>query len=201
MSKRRNRNVSTRIRKSEMLRDVMNIFNENRDKALNYRQISSILGLKSETQRQHINIILGELLEQDFLVETSRGKYRANSRGGYVEGVIERQGVKTYLLPDDGGEPIFIPERKTNHAMLNDRVKVFLYARRRGQSPEGEVVEIVKRAKETFVGIIECSKHYAFLISDNKFLTNDIFIPKENLNRSEERRVGKECRSRWSPYH
>ena len=182
MSKRRNRNVSTRIRKSEMLRDVINIFNENRDKAFNYRQISSVLGLKSETQRQHINIILGELLEQDFLVETSRGKFRANSRGGYVEGVIERQGVKTYLLPDDGGEPIFIPERKTNHAMLNDRVKVFLYARRRGQSPEGEVVEIVKRAKETFVGIIECSKHYAFLISDNKFLTNDIFIPKENLN-------------------
>jgi ribonuclease R len=181
MSKKRNRNTSTRIRKNEMLRDVINIFNENKDKAFNYRQISSVLGLKSETQRQHINIILGELLEQDFLVETSRGKFRANSRGGYVEGVIERQGVKTYLLPDDGGEPIFIPERKTNHAMLNDRVKVFLYARRRGQSPEGEVVEIVKRAKETFVGILECSKHYAFLISDNKFLTNDIFIPKENL--------------------
>ena len=24
---------------------------------------------------------------------------------------------------------------------------------------------------------------------------------EENLKRSEERRVGKECRSRWSPYH
>ena len=24
---------------------------------------------------------------------------------------------------------------------------------------------------------------------------------KEQLKRSEERRVGKECRSRWSPYH
>ena len=23
----------------------------------------------------------------------------------------------------------------------------------------------------------------------------------DNVNRSEERRVGKECRSRWSPYH
>ena len=25
--------------------------------------------------------------------------------------------------------------------------------------------------------------------------------PAERLTRSEERRVGKECRSRWSPYH
>ena len=26
-------------------------------------------------------------------------------------------------------------------------------------------------------------------------------VPKEFIERSEERRVGKECRSRWSPYH
>src|SRR2546428_12076452 len=26
-------------------------------------------------------------------------------------------------------------------------------------------------------------------------------MPQADLNRSEERRVGKECRSRWSPYH
>ena len=26
-------------------------------------------------------------------------------------------------------------------------------------------------------------------------------IPTATLYRSEERRVGKECRSRWSPYH
>src|SRR2546422_11303798 len=29
----------------------------------------------------------------------------------------------------------------------------------------------------------------------------EVFVWKKNEVRSEERRVGKECRSRWSPYH
>ena len=28
-----------------------------------------------------------------------------------------------------------------------------------------------------------------------------VMFPEEKRSRSEERRVGKECRSRWSPYH
>ena len=34
-----------------------------------------------------------------------------------------------------------------------------------------------------------------------KAQTEIVVGPKVGLNRSEERRVGKECRSRWSPYH
>jgi ribonuclease R len=174
-------NGSTRIRKSELVRNIINIFNEQPEVTFNYKQISTLLNIKSESQRIFINQLMYELLEEDFLVEISRGKFKVNSRGGYVTGVIERQGVKTFLLPDDGGELVFIPERKTNHALLNDKVKVFLYARRKSQTPEGEVVEIIKRAKDTFVGILQVSDNFAFLISDNRVLTTDIFIPKSKL--------------------
>lgn len=180
--KKKNRNSSTRINKKELVRNIINVFNENAEKTFNYKQMATLLNVKAESQRIFINQLMYELLEEEFLVEISRGKFKLNSRGGYIEGVIERQGVKTYLVPDDGGEHVFIPERKTNHAFLNDRVKVFLYARRKGQMPEGEVVEIVKRAKDTFVGILEVLDNFAFLISDNKSLTNDIFIPKNKLN-------------------
>ena len=173
---------STRVRKSELVRNIVNIFNENPEITYNYKQISTLLNIKSESQRVFINQLLYELLDEDFLVEISRGKFKVNSRGGYITGVIERQGVKTYLLPDDGGELVFIPERKTNHALLNDKVKVFLYAGRKGQTPEGEVVEVIKRAKDTFVGILEVSENFAFLISDNRVMTNDVFIPKNKLN-------------------
>lgn len=184
MSKKRKQkeNGSTRVRKSELIRNIINIFNENAEKTYNYKQISTLLNIKSESQRVFINQLLYELLDEDFLTEISRGKFKVNSRGGYIEGIIDRQGVKTFLLPDDGGEPVFIPERKTNHALLNDRVKVFLYARRKGQMPEGEVVEVIKRAKDTFVGILEVSENFAFLISDNRVMTNDVFIPKTKLN-------------------
>ena len=184
MSKKRNRkeNSSTRVRKSELVRNIINIFNENTDKTFDYKQVSKLLNIKSESQRIFINQLMYELLDEDFLVEISRGKFKVNSRGGYITGVIDRQGVKTYLIPDDGGENVFIPERKTNHALLNDKVKVFLYAGRKGQMPEGEVVEIIRRAKDTFVGILEVSDNFAFLISDNRVMTNDIFIPKSKLN-------------------
>lgn len=174
--------ASTRIRKSELVQNIINIFNENPEKNFNYKQMSQALNISSESQRVFINELMYELLNEEFLTEISRGKFKVNSRGGYLTGTIDRQGVKTFLNPDDGGEPVFIPERKTNHAFLNDKVKVFLYARRKGLIPEGEVVEIIKRAKDTFVGILEVSENFAFLISDNKVVTNDIFIPKSKLN-------------------
>ena len=183
MPKKRKKNQeSTRIRQSELVRSITNIFNENPTKSFNFRQIAALLELKHDSQKDHVLNILFQLLEDDFLTEVTRGKYRLNSRGGFITGSIERQGVKTFLLPDDGGELVFIPERKTNHALLNDKVKVFLYARRRGQQPEGEVVDIIERAKDTFVGLLDVSENYAFLICDNRVLTNDVFIPKNKLN-------------------
>jgi ribonuclease R len=182
MSKKKRPSPSTRIRKTELVRNITSVFNENVEKTFNYKQVSSLLNVKSESQRIFINQILYELLDEDFLVEISRGMFKLNSRGGYVTGKIDRQGVKTYLIPDDGGEPVFIPERKTNHALLNDEVKVFLYAHRKGLQPEGEVVEITKRAKDTFVGILDVSENYAFLTLDNRVMSNDIFIPKNKLN-------------------
>ena len=197
--KKRPKKPSTRVNKKELVRNIINVFNENAEKTFNYKQMSTLLDVKSESQRIFINQLMYELLEEEFLVEISRGKFKLNSRGGYIEGKIDRQGVKTYLIPDDGGEPVFIPERKTNHAFLNDRVKVFLYARRKGQMPEGEVVEITKRAKDTFVGILEVLDNFAFLISDNKVLTNDIFIPKNKLNGGKNGQKAVVRLTEWTP--
>ncbi len=200
MSKRKSgRAPITKIRKAELLRNIINIFNENPQKTYNYKQISALVGINAESQRIFVNELLYELYSEEFLVEISRGKFKLNSRGGYITGTIDRQGVKTYLIPDDGGEPVFIPERKTNHAFLRDKVKVFLYARRKGQQPEGEVVEVISRAKDTFVGILQVSENFAFLISDNKSLTNDIFIPRNKLNGGKDGQKAVVKLSGWEP--
>ncbi len=116
-----------------------------------------------------------------FMAKKKKQKNHTTARSRYITGKIDRQKIKTFLIPDDEGEMIFIPERKTNHAQLNDHVKVLLYARKKGQAPEGEVVEIIKRAKDSFVGILELSDNYAFLVCDNHVHTSDIFIPKDKL--------------------
>lgn len=183
MPRKRNKNGgSTRMRKSELVRKIISIFKESPETIFNYKQLSKLLTITSDSQKVFINEILYELSDEDYLTEVSKGKFKLNSRGGFITGTITREGVKTFLAPDDGGELVFIPERKTNHALLNDKVKVFLYARRKGQMSEGEVVDITQRAKDTFVGILDVSDNYAFLICDNRVLTTDVFIPKNKLS-------------------
>ena len=41
----------------------------------------------------------------------------------------------------------------------------------------------------------------AYLKKQEKSQVNNLTLHLKKLERSEERRVGKECRSRWSPYH
>ncbi|VBB47232.1 Ribonuclease R [uncultured Paludibacter sp.] len=180
--KKPKRNSSQKpMKKAEFIREITNIFIANPQKNYNYKQISSLLNIKSDTQRGFVNQLLYDLRDEDYLVEIAHGKFKLNSLGGYVTGVVQREGVKTYVLAEETNELIFIPEKKSGTAMLNDVVKVFLYAHRKGRELEGEIVEVLKRAQDTFVGVLEVSPNFAFLNVNNKALNSDILIPKDKL--------------------
>ena len=51
------------------------------------------------------------------------------------------------------------------------------------------------------LGIAICTNAFAYFFSDKIALLSSGARPVSREERSEERRVGKECRSRWSPYH
>src|SRR5690606_23634503 len=63
-----------------------------------------------------------------------------------------------------------------------DRVKIYVYASKKGKRKEGEVVEIITRAKYEFTGLVKLSQHFAFFIPDDRKMLHDIFIPLEDLN-------------------
>jgi ribonuclease R len=126
--------------------------------------------------------IIYDLLADDYITETEKGKYKLNNHGTEMEGTFQRKSNgKNSFIPDDGGEPIFIAERNSRHAMNNDRVRISFFAKRKHHDAEGEVIEILERANDTFVGTLEVTKSYAFLITENRTLANDIFIPKDKL--------------------
>lgn len=111
-----------------------------------------------------------------------RGRYRLNGLGTLAVGTFARRSNgKNSFIPEDGGTPVFIAERNSGHAMDGDKVKVQLFAKRKGAEPEGEVVEILESKERTFVGKLQVAKGFAFLITENKTLANDIFIPKDKL--------------------
>ena len=85
------------------------------------------------------------------------------------------------MTPLDGGEPVLVAERNSLHAMGGDKVKVTLLARRKHHVREAQVVEILERSDRSFVGRLEVRKDFAFLLTEDRTLANDIFIPKKAL--------------------
>lgn len=128
-----------------------------------------------------INVV-EEMLEDNFLIEIEKGRYKINDKGQILTGTfVRKSNGKNSFIPEEGGEPIFIAERNSAHAMNNDKVKVALCAKRKKHQLEAQVIEILEHANETFVGVLKVSKNYAFLLTETSTLANDIFIPKDKL--------------------
>ena len=126
--------------------------------------------------------ILYDLVADDHISEVDKFKYKYNTNGTELIGTFQRKSNgKNSFIPEDGGDPIFIAERNSAHAMNNDKVRIACFAKRKNHEKEGEVIEIIERANDVFVGTLEVAKNFAFLITENRTLANDIFIPKERL--------------------
>lgn len=171
------------ISKKEIYQALYDLFDLNPDMEFTHKQIAERLGLKNIGAQQLLVTVLREMKNDRLLTEIAPGKFQYKENKTYVTGVIDLTSRGTaYLITDECKEDVFIPQAWLNHALNGDKVKVLLSARSRRRRPEGEVVEILERKKETFVGTIQCSQHYAFLIPTGKQLPYDIFIPLSALN-------------------
>jgi ribonuclease R len=135
--------------------------------------------------------IIERLSESGELEGNKQGKYQLNKRSdrfprketAYVTGTVDmKQTGKAYVIPDDKSEDVFISPTSTGHSLHGDKVRVMLFPKRKGKKTEGQVVEILKRNKKQFVGTLEVSRNFAFLIPDNPSMPVHIFIPLTHLN-------------------
>jgi len=103
------------------------------------------------------------------------------SRSGYATGTVDptRSG-SAYVISDDSGmeQDIFIPQGRLINALKGDKVKVRWYLSRRGK-PEGEIVEILQRHRESFVGTMVLSKQFCFVSPDDPSVPLDILINRK----------------------
>ena len=168
---------------------ILSIFFKNPYSGLNYKQISKALNITDKSVRDAVRHQLEILLKNKSIIEDKRGKYKLNpeKHASYfphqlsITGTVDmKQTGKAYILTDTPGPDIFIASNNTNRALNGDKVKVLLLPGRHGKKPEGQIVEIIKRAKEQFVGILQVSKYYSFLIPDNQSIPVDIYIPNDN---------------------
>ena len=175
-----------------LAKQILKIFANNPFDAYNHKQISSRIGAGSKAERQEVIRTIQELAEQKHLVEDShKGKYKINPKSiddellpqNYVTGTIDmKQGGKAYVIPEEEGrEDIQIAPNNTHHALHGDTVKVLMFPQRKMHKPEGQVVEIIKRAKTRFVGVLQKQERFAFMVSDSRTMQVDIFIHIDDL--------------------
>ncbi len=182
MAKKKEKKAGKRMNKRELSAAILDFFHSNSGELISLKYIFEQLHLSSHPLKMLCKDILGELVTDDYITEIEKCRYKLNDHGIEMTGTFQRKSNgKNSFVPDDGGEPIFVAERNSAHAMNKDKVRIASYAKRHGREAEGEVIEILERANDTFVGTLEVGKSYAFLVTENRTLANDIFIPKEKL--------------------
>jgi len=185
----------------EQLKDqILSILSGNPKQGFNYKQIAKRLNINDPSERQMISEIMRNLKKQEILEEVYQGKYRAKVVHAYVTGTVDmtRMGYG-FITGEDIKEDIFVSARNLKTALHGDKVKVWLYARRKGSRPEGEVVEIIERWRSSFVGTIELMPNFAFLIPDNKNMPFDLFIPLSKLNGAKQGQKAVARVVEWNP--
>jgi len=173
------------------VKSILDVFRKNPGSNFNYKQVAQRLGVSDRASKDLVRLIVEELFMGKELIQIQRGKYQmnkekdqaANGSRSHMIGVVDmKQTGKAYIIPDDKSEDVFISSNNTFHALHGDTVKVFLFPLRKGYKREGEIVEIIKRKKKQFVGTIELSKKFAFMLPDSNAMPVDIFIPLTQLN-------------------
>lgn len=163
---------------------IIDVFEKNGNQLMNYKQVAAKLNITDAESKAAIADILNDASKEGFFQQPERGKFKLRQLNVYITGTVDMTADgSAYIVPDDELEnDIFVAPRKLRQALHGDYVKVHVYERKKGKKREGEVVEILQRAKTDFTGTIEISKNYAFFLPDDRKMLNDIFVPLANLN-------------------
>jgi ribonuclease R len=185
MTRNRKRKSSKGI--SNLTNTILSILKKEPNKTFNYKQIAAILGVNDASSRNQIIKTLQRLKTKQEIIEVDRGKFKAVLNTEYYSGIIEVNSRRTgYVLCDDFEEDIFIASNNLNKALDGDEVEVYVFKRRKRGRLEGEIVNIKRRSKSEFVGVIQINKNFAFVIPDSPKMYADVFVPINKIKHAED---------------
>ncbi|MFN5169712.1 MAG: ribonuclease R [Cyclobacteriaceae bacterium] len=186
MSKRKFKEKKEKKQKDKhtsLFRQVLNLFEENPGRVYDFKQVARKAGAKNKALNEDLFSILESLVESGKIRQLPHGGYASTKKTDTVTGVLDHVNPRFgYVVTgQEGSKDIYVRTQDLGNALHGDTVEVELLNRRTGQNPEGKVTEVVKRARTRFVGRVEISKNYAFVVPDFKKIYQDFFIYPENI--------------------
>lgn len=170
------------ITKKQLTKELVDFFSGQPGKTLSFKEIFRSMHLSTHPAKMLAIDIMEEMAWDDFLTKVSDTSYQLNTKGQVQEGTfIRKANGKNSFIPDGGEKPIFVAERNSMGALNGDHVKVSFMARRQKHIKEAQVIEILRRAKDQFVGRLRVDKDIAFCVPQDNSLAHDILIPKKKV--------------------
>lgn len=166
----------------EIKRMLFECFSNHPSRIYDSKMAAGEIGIKGNEGRKMVHELMRIMAYEKVLEKVDKGQYRLTRRAlSTREGKVDMTASgMAYIVLDnaaEGEKDIIVEPRNVHHAMHGDQVRVAVIGRRRDGRVEGEVVEILKEGRRTFVGRIEISDRYAFVIIDSRTMPADIFIP------------------------
>ncbi|MDE7472671.1 MAG: ribonuclease R [Muribaculaceae bacterium] len=173
----------TKKNNDKLLAKIKEWIAQQQNNTYNYKQVAHAVGASAPIEQRQVAFFLAEMALNGDLIEVPPGKYKTTRRNAALTSgtFVRRSNGKNSVITDEDGEIISVAERNSRHALNGDRVLINIAARRRGVEPEAEVVEIIEKKDQTFIGTLQVEKHFGMLLTDSKFLATDIFIPRTKL--------------------
>ncbi|HLV70861.1 MAG TPA: ribonuclease R [Xanthomarina sp.] len=186
MTKKKKRK-SSHNKISNLTNTILSILKKDRNQSFNYKQIAAKIGVNDANSRNQIIKKLQQLKAKQEIEEVERGKFKAIVNNEYHTGVVDMASRGSgYIVSDDFEEDIYIASNNMNKALHGDEVEFYAYKRRKRGKIEGEITNIIKRAKSEYVGVIQIHKNYAFVVVDGNKMYTDIFVPINKINKAED---------------
>lgn len=170
------------LSKKELRVLIAQIMSQRPGEYISIKQLFKSLRLTTHPLKMLAVDILNEMIDDGEISHNEEGEVSYNGHSQICEGVFSRTpGGKNFVdLPDGIGVSVY--DEDTLHALPGDKVKVSLFAKKKNSRKlQGQIVEIVKRNEKPYIGILQISKHAAFLVSPSGQLPHDILVPMDKL--------------------
>jgi len=174
---------------SNLTNTILSILKKERNQTFNYKQIAAKLGVNDASSRNQIIKKLRELQGKQEIEEVERGKFKAIVNTEYHTGRLDLAAKGNgYIICEDFDDDVFIASNNINKALHGDEVEFYAYKRRNRGKIEGEITNVIKRAKSEYVGVIQIhnKKNFAFVVPDSNKMQTDIFVPINKINKAED---------------
>lgn len=160
---------------------ILDMLDAKEARGLTFTQIIRKTGAKKKEDLKKIERFLDSLLDSGRIKQLSNGSFVTSRTEEEFTGVVDHVSSRFAYVDIGEEQDIYIKTKDLASAVDGDTVKVSIFSTRHGEHPEGKVVEVLKRNRTRFVGRIDVSANFAFVIPDFRKIHQDFFIYPENI--------------------